>query len=323
MARLFEELQSAGETMEVPYLLVIGVGGAGGNAINRMIDLGLKGLEFLAVDTDLGELATCRAPLKLAIGRGVTQGRGADADPEKGLEAAFDHVSRLRWLIRSATVVLVVAGLGGGTGTGAAPVIARIARDEGALSLAVVTLPLLAEGQVHTRNAEEGLAALSRHADTVLTIPGENLRRDGLLDALREANQGLVHAVKAIGDSITGSGLVGFDLDDFRAITKDGGHGRLGVGRARGPGRVLRAVELALSSPLLGGFSVTDATGVLLRFVGGTDMKLREVSEAVAVLRERTGDAVEIQFNATIEEALGDEVELSLIATGFDQKRPG
>jgi cell division protein FtsZ len=320
-------IQFAEETTEnQPRIKVIGVGGSGGNAINTMINFGLEGVEFIVVNTDVQALAANAAPLKLSIGNSVTRGLGAGADPEKGRKAALEDATRLKEMIGGADMVFVTAGMGGGTGTGAAPVIAQIAREEGALTVGVVTRPFSFEGKQRSRRAESGLAMLSEHVDTLITIPNEKLlgiadEDLSFIDAFRKADEVLYQAVKGISDLVTQSGLVNVDFADVRAIMQNMGRALMGTGCAKGQGRARLAAEMAISSPLLDNISVAGATGVLINFVGGPDMKLREVNEAASMVREQASDDANIIFGATIDETLGDMVKVTVIATGFDMER--
>jgi len=317
-------IQFAEETTEnQPRIKVIGVGGSGGNAINTMINFGLEGVEFIVVNTDVQALAANAAPLKLSIGNSVTRGLGAGADPEKGRKAALEDGNRLKELISGADMVFVTAGMGGGTGTGAAPVIAQIAREEGALTVGVVTRPFSFEGKQRSRRAEAGLAMLGEHVDTLITIPNEKLlgiadEDLSFIDAFRKADEVLYQAVKGISDLVTQTGLVNVDFADVRAVMAGMGRALMGTGCAKGQGRARLAAEMAISSPLLDDISVAGAMGVLINFVGGPDMKLREVNEAASMVREQASDDANIIFGATIDETLGDMVKVTVIATGFD-----
>jgi cell division protein FtsZ len=320
-------IQFAEETTEnQPRIKVIGVGGSGGNAINTMINFGLEGVEFIVVNTDVQALAASAAPLKLSIGNGITRGLGAGADPEKGRKAALEDANRLKELIGGADMVFVTAGMGGGTGTGAAPVIAQIAREEGALTVGVVTRPFGFEGKQRSRRADAGLAMLSEHVDTLITIPNEKLlgiadEDLSFIDAFRKADEVLYQAVKGISDLVTQTGLVNVDFADVRAVMQNMGRALMGTGCAKGQGRARLAAEMAISSPLLDNLSVAGAMGVLINFVGGPDMKLREVNEAASMVREQANEDANIIFGSTIDETLGDMVKVTVIATGFDMER--
>ncbi|RYE93313.1 MAG: cell division protein FtsZ, partial [Myxococcales bacterium] len=310
-------------TENQPRIKVIGVGGSGGNAINTMINFGLEGVEFIVVNTDVQALSANAAPLKLSIGNSVTRGLGAGADPEKGRKAALEDANRLKELISGADMVFVTAGMGGGTGTGAAPVIAQIAREEGALTVGVVTRPFAFEGRQRLRRADVGLAMLGENVDTLITIPNEKLlgiadEDLSFIDAFRKADEVLYQAVKGISDLVTQTGLVNVDFADVRAVMAGMGRALMGTGCAKGQGRARLAAEMAISSPLLDDISVAGATGVLINFVGGPDMKLKEVNEAASMVREQASEDANIIFGSTIDETLGDMVKVTVIATGFD-----
>jgi cell division protein FtsA len=308
---------------------VIGVGGSGGNAINTMINFGLEGVEFIAINTDVQALAASAAPLKLGIGGAVTRGLGAGADPERGRKAALEDATRLKELISGADMVFVTAGMGGGTGTGAAPIVAQIAREEGALTVGVVTKPFLFEGKQRCRRADHGLAMLSEQVDTLITIPNDKLlaladEELSFIDAFRKADEVLYQAVKGISDLITQSGLVNVDFADVRAVMSNMGRALMGTGCAKGQGRAKLAAEMAVSSPLLDDISVMGAMGVLINVVGGPDLKMKEVNEAASLVSEQAHEDANIIFGATIDETLGDMVKVTVIATGFDlEQRAG
>ena len=302
---------------------VIGVGGSGGNAINTMINFGLEGVEFIAINTDVQALAASAAALKLGIGGAITRGLGAGADPERGRKAALEDATRLKELISGADMVFVTAGMGGGTGTGAAPIVAQIAREEGALTVGVVTKPFQFEGKQRIRRADLGLAQLSEQVDTLITIPNDKLlaladEELSFIDAFRKADEVLYQAVKGISDLITQSGLVNVDFADVRAVMSNMGRALMGTGCAKGQGRAKLAAEMAVSSPLLDDISVMGAMGVLINVVGGPDLKMREVNEAASLVSEQAHEDANIIFGATIDETLGDMVKVTVIATGFD-----
>jgi cell division protein FtsZ len=320
-------IQFAEENTEhQPRIKVIGVGGSGGNAINTMINFGLEGVEFIVVNTDIQALSANAAPLKLSIGNGVTRGLGAGADPDKGRKAALEDANRLKELISGADMVFVTAGMGGGTGTGAAPVIAQIAREEGALTVGVVTRPFGFEGKQRARRADAGLAALSEQVDTLITIPNEKLLTIAdedlsFIDAFRKADEVLYQAVKGISDLVTQTGLINVDFADVRAVMSNMGRALMGTGCAKGQGRAKLAAEMAISSPLLDNISVNGAMGILINFVGGPDMKLREVNEAGTMVSDQAHEDANIIVGATIDESLGDMVKVTVIATGFEIER--
>lgn len=320
-------IQFTDETLEnQPRIKVIGVGGSGGNAINTMINFGLEGVEFIVVNTDVQALAANAAPLKLSIGNAITRGLGAGADPEKGRKAALEDATRLKELVSGADMVFITAGMGGGTGTGAAPVIAQIAREEGALTVGVATRPFSFEGKQRARRAEAGLAMLTEHVDTLITIPNEKLlgiadEDLSFIDAFRKADEVLYQAVKGISDLVTHIGHINVDFADVRAVMQNMGRALMGTGCAKGQGRARLAAEQAISSPLLDDISVAGATGILINFVGSSDMKMREINDAASMVREQASEDANIIFGTTIDETLGDMVKVTVIATGFDMER--
>jgi len=301
---------------------VIGVGGSGGNAINTMIHFGLEGVEFISVNTDVQALNSNAAAEKVAIGSGITRGLGAGADPERGRKAALEDVTRLKELISGADMVFVTAGMGGGTGTGAAPVIAQLAREEGALTVGVVTKPFSFEGKQRMRRADQGIQMLTEHVDTLITIPNEKLMTladDELtfVEAFRKADEVLYQAVRGISDLITLDGIVNVDFADVRTVMSSMGRALMGTGMAKGDGRARLAAEQAIASPLLDDISVDGATGVLINVVGGPDMKMREIQEAASLVQEQAHDDANIIFGASIDENMGDAIKVTVIATGF------
>ncbi|MFO7177390.1 MAG: cell division protein FtsZ [Pseudomonadota bacterium] len=307
---------------------VIGVGGSGGNAINTMIHFGLEGVEFVTVNTDAQALGTNAAAEKIAIGTNVTRGLGAGADPEKGRKAALEDVNRLKEVVQGADMVFVTAGMGGGTGTGAAPVIAQLAREAGALTVGVVTKPFAFEGRQRMRSAEQGLAALTEHVDTLITIPNEKLMMladDDLtfVEAFRKADEVLYQAVKGISDLITMNGIINVDFADVRTVMSAMGRALMGSGCAKGEGRARLAAEQAICSPLLDDVSVEGATGVLINIVGGPDMKIKEIREAASLVQEQAHEEANVIFGASVDEAMGDALKVTVIATGFQPAAPG
>jgi cell division protein FtsZ len=302
---------------------VIGCGGSGGNAVNTMINLGLEGVEFMVVNTDVQALNVNAAPTKLNIGANVTKGLGAGADPDRGRKAALEDVQRIKELISGADMVFITAGMGGGTGTGAAPVIAQIAREEGALTVGVVTKPFLFEGRQRSRRAEQGLAQLAEHVDTLITIPNQKLLMLGdeeltFIDGFRKADEVLYQAIRGISDLITQSGIVNVDFADVKTVMANMGRALMGSGVAKGQHRARLAAEMAIHSPLLDDISVEGATGILINIVGGSDMKMREIQEAASLIQEQAHEDANIIFGASIDESLGENVKVTVIATGFD-----
>jgi cell division protein FtsZ len=302
---------------------VIGCGGSGGNAVNTMINFGLEGVEFIVVNTDAQALNGNAAPTKLQIGGAITRGLGAGADPERGRKAAMEDHQRIKELLGGADMVFICAGMGGGTGTGAAPVIAQLAREEGALTVGVVTKPFLFEGRQRSRRAELGLAQLTENVDTLITIPNQKLLMLGeedlsFIDAFRKADEVLFQAVKGISDLITQNGIVNVDFADVKTVMNSMGRALMGTGIAKGNNRARLAAEMAVSSPLLDDISVDGATGVLINIVGGPDLKMREIQEAASLVQEQAHEDANIIFGASIDEALGENVKVTVIATGFD-----
>ncbi|WP_437488396.1 cell division protein FtsZ [Sorangium sp. So ce1014] len=302
---------------------VIGCGGSGGNAVNTMINFGLEGVEFIVVNTDAQALGASLAPTKLHIGASVTRGLGAGADPEKGRKAALEDVTRVKECIQGADMVFVTAGMGGGTGTGAAPVIAQLAREEGCLTVGVVTKPFFFEGKQRSRRAELGLAMLTEHVDTLITIPNQKLLSLGdedlsFVEAFRKADEVLYQAIKGISDLITQNGIVNVDFADVKTVMSNMGRALMGTGCAKGQGRARLAAEMAVSSPLLDDISVEGATGVLINIVGGPDMRMREIEEAATLVQEQAHEDANIIFGATIDENMGEMIKVTVIATGFD-----
>src|SRR5580700_10951945 len=302
---------------------VIGVGGSGGNAVNTMINFGLEGVEFIVVNTDAQALNANAAATKLPIGSNITRGLGAGADAEKGRKAALEDVQRIKELIGGADMVFVTAGMGGGTGTGAAPIIAQIAREEGALTVGVVTKPFIFEGRQRARRAEIGLAMLSEQVDTLITIPNQKLLLLGdddltFIDACRKADEVLYQAVRGISDLITQNGIVNVDFADVKTVMSHMGRALMGTGIAKGQNRARLAAEMAVTSPLLDDISVEGATGVLINIVGGPDLKMKEIQEAASLVQEQAHEDANIIFGASIDETLGESVKVTVIATGFD-----
>ena len=305
---------------------VVGVGGGGVNAINRMIEAGLKGVEFIAINTDSQQLIMSDAHVKLDIGRKLTRGLGAGAAPEIGRQAAVDHTEEIEEMLRGADMVFVTAGEGGGTGTGGAPIIAKIAKDLGALTVGVVTKPFTFEGKRRTAQADEGIALLREEVDTLIVIPNDRLlaisdRSISQLEAFRSADQVLLSGVQGITDLITTPGLINLDFADVKSVMSGAGSALMGMGSARGEARATRAAELAISSPLLE-TSIDGAHGVLLSIAGGSDIGLFELSEAAELVAQSAHPDANIIFGTVIDDALGDEVRVTVIAAGFDGGLP-
>ena len=306
---------------------VVGVGGGGVNAVNRMIEAGLRGVEFIAVNTDAQALLMSDADVKLDIGRELTRGLGAGADPDKGRQAAEDHAQDIEDALKGADMVFVTAGEGGGTGTGGAPVVARIARALGALTIGVVTRPFSFEGKRRGGQAETGIGNLRDEVDTLIVIPNDKLllqladQHIAILDAFKQADQVLMQGVSGITDLITTPGLINLDFADVKAVMSNAGSALMGIGSARGEDRARAAAEMAVSSPLLES-SIDGAHGVLLSIAGGSDLGLFEVSAAADLIQSSASEDANIIFGTVIDDALGDEVRVTVIAAGFDGGQP-
>lgn len=305
---------------------VVGIGGGGVNAINRMIEVGLKGVEFIAINTDAQALLMSDADVKLDVGRELTRGLGAGADPEVGKKAAEDHAEEIEEVLKGADMVFVTAGEGGGTGTGGAPVVAKIAKGLGALTIGVVTRPFTFEGRRRANQAETGIANLREEVDTLIVIPNDRLlsisdRTVSMLDAFRSADQVLLSGVQGITDLITTPGLINLDFADVKSVMQGAGSALMGIGSSRGDDRAVQAAELAISSPLLEA-SIDGAHGVLLSIQGGSDLGLFEINEAARLVQEAAHPEANIIFGAVIDDALGDEVRVTVIAAGFDGGAP-
>ncbi|KUJ54459.1 cell division protein FtsZ [Streptomyces albus subsp. albus] len=305
---------------------VVGIGGGGVNAINRMIEVGLKGVEFIAINTDAQALLMSDADVKLDVGRELTRGLGAGANPDVGRKAAEDHREEIEEVLKGADMVFVTAGEGGGTGTGGAPVVANIARSLGALTIGVVTRPFTFEGRRRANQAEDGIAQLRDEVDTLIVIPNDRLlsisdRQVSVLDAFKSADQVLLSGVQGITDLITTPGLINLDFADVKSVMSEAGSALMGIGSARGDDRAVAAAEMAISSPLLEA-SIDGARGVLLSISGGSDLGLFEINEAAQLVSEAAHPEANIIFGAVIDDALGDEVRVTVIAAGFDGGQP-
>jgi cell division protein FtsZ len=304
---------------------VIGVGGGGGNAVNRMIEAGIEGIDFLVANTDLQALKRSRAPIKIQLGGKLTKGLGAGANPEVGRSAALEDTEKIIEALEGADMVFVTTGLGGGTGTGAAPIIASLATELNALTVAVVTKPFHFEGRRRMEQADLGLRELRECVDTVITIPNERLlgtvdRGVSLADAFKLADDVLRQAVQGISDLITVPGLINLDFADVKTIMAGMGLALMGAGRASGEDRALKATQQAISSPLLEEATIEGARGVLINITGGSDLTLYEVNEASTIIREAAHENANIIFGAVIDETLRDEMKITVIATGFDRE---
>jgi cell division protein FtsZ len=304
---------------------VIGIGGGGSNAVNRMIEAGIEGIEFLVANTDLQALKRSRAPIKIQLGSRLTKGLGAGADPNVGREAALEDTDKIIEVLEGADMVFVTTGLGGGTGTGSAPIIASLATELDALTVAVVTKPFHFEGRRRMQQADNGLRELRECVDTVITIPNERLlhtvdRGVSLADSFKVADDVLRQAVQGISDLITVPGLINLDFADVKSIMQGMGMALMGAGRATGENRAIEATQQAISSPLLEEATIQGAKGVLINITGGPDLTLFEVNAASSIIRESADDDANIIFGAVIDETLTDEMKITVIATGFDRE---
>src|SRR5215467_3853221 len=311
--------EAAGNYLAV--IKVVGVGGGGTNAVNRMVDAGLSGVEFIAVNTDAQALMICDADVKIHIGSAATRGLGAGADPAVGLAAAQESRDELKEALKGADMIFITAGEGGGTGTGAAPVVAELGRELGALTVGVVTRPFGFEGRKRSQQAEQGIESLRDKLETLIVIENDRLlqvveKQTTVVDAFRMADDVLRQGVQGITDLITVPGLVNLDFADVRTIMREAGSALMGIGSASGENRAAEAARAAVSSPLLES-SIEGATGILLNITGGPDIGLFEVNEAAEVVTSAADPNANIIFGAVIDEAMGDEVRVTVIATGF------
>ena len=305
---------------------VVGIGGGGVNAVNRMIELGLRGVEFIAINTDAQALLMSDADVKLDVGRELTRGLGAGADPEVGRRATEDHAEEIEEALAGADMVFVTAGEGGGTGTGGAPVVARIAKSIGALTIGVVTKPFAFEGKRRQAQADAGVASLKNEVDTLIVVPNDRLleisdRGISMLEAFATADQVLLAGVQGITDLITTPGLINLDFADVKSVMQGAGSALMGIGSARGADRAIKAAELAVASPLLEA-SIDGAHGVLLSVQGGSNLGIFEINDAARLVQEAVHPEANIIFGAVIDDTLGDEVRVTVIAAGFDGGEP-
>jgi len=312
-----EESQKSGANLKV-----VGIGGGGCNAVNTMIKSGLKGVEFIGANTDAQALMACNAPIKVQLGTALTKGLGAGAVPEVGRNATLEDRDRLHEILSGADMVFITAGMGGGTGTGGAPILASIAKEAGALTVAVVTKPFLFEGKKRQRQGEEGLKELRKYVDTLITIPNQRLlniagKDMSLLEAFRKADEVLLQAVKGISDLITVEGLINLDFADVRTVMGEMGMALMGTGAASGEKRAVEAAQRAISSPLLEDITITGARGILISVIGGPDLGIFEVNEACMLIQEEAHEDANIIFGAVIDEKMKDEMRITVIATGF------
>jgi cell division protein FtsZ len=322
---IFELEESAAQNARMK---VVGVGGGGGNAVNRMIEEGLQGVEFISVNTDSQALTTSRSDIKVQIGKKLTRGLGAGARPEIGRQAIEENRDEVGPLLTGADMVFVTCGMGGGTGTGAAPIVAQMAREAGALTVGIVTKPFLFEGRRRMRQAETGIGEMRKSVDTMIVVPNERLlavvgKGIPFQDALKKADEVLLHATQGIASLITSTGIINVDFADVRTVMQNGGAALMGTGIGRGENRALEAAQQAISSPLLDNVSITGATGVLINIIGGDDLTLGETTQINDIIHDAVGDDAEIIFGAGNDPAMHGEVRVTVIATGFDRQVTG
>ena len=315
----FEESASQNARMKV-----VGVGGGGGNAVNRMIDERLSGVEFISINTDAQALLNSKSDVKIQIGKKLTRGLGAGARPEIGKQAVEENREEVAWALSNADLVFVTCGMGGGTGTGAAPIVCELAREAKALTVGIVTRPFLFEGRKRLRQAELGIAEMRKHVDTMIVVPNERLlavvgKGIPFHDALKKADEVLLHATQGISTLITVTGLVNVDFADVRTVMEQGGSALMGTGIGRGENRATDAAQQAIASPLLDNVSVSGATGVLVNITGGDDLTLGDVHQIVEIVKDAVGDEAEIIFGTVNEKAMQGECRVTVIATGFDK----
>lgn len=320
---MLEEPMAATSNNHLAVIKVVGVGGGGVNAINRMIEAGIRGVEFIAINTDAQALLMSDADVKLDVGRELTRGLGAGADPEKGRHAAEDHAQEIEECLAGADLVFVTAGEGGGTGTGGAPVVARIAKSIGALTVGVVTKPFKFEARRRRDQADAGIAALRNEVDTLIVVPNDRLldlsdRAISATEAFAIADEVLLSGVQGISDLITNPGLINLDFADVRSVMQDAGTALMGIGSARGAERAIKATEMAAQSPLLDQ-TIDGAHGVLLSIQGGSNLGIHEINEAASLITEHVHPDANVIFGMSIDDTLGDEVRVTVIAAGFDE----
>jgi cell division protein FtsZ len=304
---------------------VIGVGGGGSNAVNRMIEAGIKGVEFIVVNTDVQALNDSKAPMKIQLGSKLTRGLGAGSNPATGRDAALEDHEKIMDVLEGADMVFVTTGLGGGTGTGAAPVVASLAIELGALTVAVVTKPFTVEGKKRMAQAEQGLAELRGCVDTIITIPNSKLKdveeKISIMDAFRRADDVLLQAVQGISDLITTSGVINLDFADVRAVMKGRGVALMGIGEAKGEGAAVKAMKSAIDSKLLEENSIKGAKGALINITSSKNTALNEIEDAIALIESEAHDEADIIWGTVFNDEMGDEVKITVIATGFDTER--
>ncbi len=318
---MFEFVENLGQNARIK---VVGVGGGGGNAVNTMITSGLEGVEFIAANTDVQALRSSQAQNKIQIGQLYTKGLGAGANPEVGRQAALEDEASIAEALRDSDLIFITAGMGGGTGTGAAPVIARIGKELGALTVGVVTKPFAFEGRKRSRHAEEGVESLKANVDTLITIPNEKLlvvagKETAMVDTFKMANEVLLQAVRGISDLITIPGLINLDFADVRTIMGEMGMALMGTGESSGNNRAIEAAQKAISSPLLENVSINGATGIIINITGSSDITLFEVNEASKLVQQEAHEDANIIFGAVIDEKMKDRIRVTVIATGFNK----
>ncbi len=304
---------------------IIGIGGGGNNALNTMISYQLSGVDFIAANTDAQALAANMAPNKLQLGENLTKGLGAGANPETGRKAALEDVEKIREALQGADMVFITAGLGGGTGTGGGPVIAEVAREMGALTVAIVTKPFHFEGKKRMKQAEEGLANLKMTADALITIPNQRLLGLGgksmtLLEAFKKADEVLYHAAKGISDIIVGHGIINLDFADVRTVMSETGMALMGTGIASGENRSIEAAQKAISSPLLEDITIEGARGLLINITGGENMTLSEINEATTLIQKEAHEEANVIWGMVVDKVMKEEIRVTVIATGFGKK---
>ncbi len=304
---------------------VVGVGGGGGNAVNSMIDKGLVGVDFVAINTDLQALERSKAPIKIQVGKTLTRGLGAGADPSIGYRAVEENREEIAQALTGCDMVFITAGMGGGTGTGGAPLVANIAKSVGALVVGIVTKPFMSESKKRMAQAEQGIEELRKTVDTLIVIPNQKLlelidRRTPIIEAFELANQVLYNATRGISEVITVPGYINVDFADVRTIMKEMGDALMGTGIASGEDRATEAAHKAISSPLLEGISIAGAQGILINITGGPDMSLIEVDEATKIIYEAAGDEANVILGTVIDESMGDQIMVTVIATGFNKR---
>jgi cell division protein FtsZ len=319
------EFEEAGQSLHA-RMKVVGVGGGGGNAVNRMIDEQLTGVDFISVNTDSQALSRSKAPARIQIGKRLTRGLGAGARPEIGRQAIEEDREEVMESLRGADMVFVTCGMGGGTGTGAAPIIAELAREVGALTVGIVTRPFQFEGRKRMLQAEMGITEMRKHVDTMIVVPNERLlaivgKGTQFLDALKKADEVLLHATQGISRLVTTTGIINVDFADVRTVMQNGGAALMGTGIGRGENRALEAAQQAISSPLLDNVSISGASAVLLNITGGDDLTLGEATQISEIVHDAVGEEAEIIFGAGNDPAMQGEIRVTVIATGFDRAR--